>query len=128
VKNKMSVEEYRLAGNARAKYGNRKITVSGEGTFDSKKEYDRWCELLLLERTGRISCLQRQKKFEIIPAQRSADGKLLEQAAHYTADFSYGQDGVIVVEDVKSTPTKTRDYVLRRKLMLQIHGIRIREI
>lgn len=53
---------------------------------------------------------------------------VLEQKAVYTADFVYVRDGVTVVEDVKSDITrKEADYVLRRKLMLHVHGIRILE-
>ena len=53
---------------------------------------------------------------------------VIEQAAVYTADFVYIEDGVKVVEDCKSEYTrKEKDYVLRRKLMLHVHGIRIVE-
>lgn len=52
----------------------------------------------------------------------------IEQNAVYTADFVYMKDGKLVVEDVKSEITrKEADYVLRRKLMLDRHGIRILE-
>ena len=36
----------------------------------------------------------------------------------YTADFKYkNQDGEVVIEDVKSKITKTRDYMLRKKIL-----------
>jgi len=106
------------------KYGNRKITRDGI-TFDSVKEYKRFCELTLLERAGEITELQRQVKFMLIPSQK-IDGKVVERPVHYIADFVYQEDGHTVVEDTKGF--KTKDYILKRKLMLHVHGIRIREV
>lgn len=107
----------------RNKYGARKVTVDGE-TFDSTKEYRRYKELLLLQRAGKISDLRRQVPFELIPAQR-VDGKVVERACVYKADFVYHQDGKDVVEDSKGF--KTPEYKLKKKLMLYVHGIRIKE-
>ena len=106
-----------------AKYHNRKVTRDGE-TFDSVKEYRRFCELRLLERVGAVTDLQRQVKFELIPAQR-IDGKVVERACSYVADFVYMENGQQVVEDAKGM--RTQEYRLKRKLMLWVHGIRIRE-
>ena len=98
-----------------------------QGAFDSKKERERWNELRLLERAGAITKLQRQVPFEIIPSQYR-DGKCIERAAKYIADFTYYENGELVVEDVKSEITrKNKDYILKRKLMLEKHNIRIRE-
>ena len=110
-----------------AKYGNRKITYNGI-KFDSVKECSRYCELILMQRAGVISDLQRQVKFELIPAQKVEfpDGIASERATNYIADFVYQQDGQTVVEDTKGF--KTKDYIMKRKLMLWIHGIRIREV
>lgn len=130
------------------KYRNRKVTIDGV-TYDSKKEYNRWCELRLLERAGRITDLQRQVPFELIPAQyrtietgerykinnlargiRAGDPKTkevcLEQSVVYYADFVYQQDGRQVVEDAKGV--RTADYIIKRKLMLWRYGIKIREV
>ena len=107
-----------------SKYGSRKITVDGI-TFDSRKEYFRWHELSLLEKAGVVSQLQRQVKFELLPSQRVA-GKVVERPVHYVADFVYQENGQTVVEDTKGF--KTKDYILKRKMMLYIHGIRIREV
>lgn len=106
-----------------AKYHNRKVTRDGE-TFDSVKEYRRFCELRLLERAGAVTDLRRQVKFELIPAQR-IDGKVVERACSYVADFVYQENGQQVVEDAKGM--RTQEYRLKRKLMLWVHGIRIRE-
>lgn len=106
------------------KYHSKKVTYNGE-TFDSKKEYRRFCELSLLERAGTITDLQRQVKYELLPSQR-IDGKVVERPVFYVADFRYQQDGKTVVEDTKGM--KTRDYIIKRKLMLWVHGIRIREV
>lgn len=109
---------------SRSKYGAKKVTVNGV-TFDSQKEYRRFCELSLLERAGKITDLQRQVKFELIPSQR-IDGKVVERACTYVADFVYIENGKKVVEDTKGF--KTKDYIIKRKLLLKEHGIRIKEI
>ena len=106
------------------KYHSKKVTYNGE-TFDSKKEYRRFCELSLLERAGAITDLQRQVKHELLPSQR-IDGKVVERPVVYVADFVYKQDGKTVVEDTKGM--KTRDYIIKRKLMLWVHGVQIKEV
>ena len=108
----------------RPKYGNRKIVRDGI-TFDSAKEARRWSELLLLERAGAIQNLQRQVKYELIPSQRIA-GKVVERACNYIADFVYEEDGKTTVEDTKGF--RTPEYIIKRKLMLWRHGIRIKEV
>jgi hypothetical protein len=107
-----------------SKYGNHKVTCDGK-TFDSLKEYRRYCELRLLEKAGEITDLQTQVKFVLIPSQK-VSGKLVERECSYLADFAYVQDGKKVVEDTKGF--KTKDYIIKRKLMLWVHGIRIREV
>ena len=118
-----------------SKYHSKKITIDGN-TFDSRKEYRRFCELSLLQRAGAITDLQRQVEFELIPAQREPDtigvrggvkkGKTLELAVKYVADFVYKENGKTIVEDVKGY--RTKEYVLKRKMLLYFHGIRIREV
>lgn len=107
-----------------SKYGNRTVTRGGE-KFDSAKEARRYGELVLLERAGQISNLERQVRFELIPAQYIGK-KCVERAVHYVADFVYMEDGRKVVEDAKGF--RTKDYILKRKLMLMVHDIRIREV
>ncbi|QRF90899.1 hypothetical protein CLH39_11935 [Alcaligenes faecalis] len=108
------------------KYGNRKVTLDGH-TFDSKREAGRYGELKLLERTGQITDLELQPRFELIPKQRRDDGKP-ERACEYVADFRYTdvRIGKQVIEDTKGM--RTRDYIVKRKLMLQVHGISVREV
>ena len=108
----------------RSKYHSRKTTVDGI-EFDSQKEARRFRELCLLERAGKITELQQQVKFELIPSQR-IDGKVVERPCTYVADFVYMENGKKVVEDTKGF--KTKDYIIKRKLMLHVHGIRIQEI
>lgn len=96
-------------------------------TFDSAKEAQRWQELKLLERAGQIFELQRQVPFVLIPKQ-VRDGKVVERPVVYKADFVYTENGEDVVEDVKSPATKTREYIIKRKLLLWQFGIRIREV
>lgn len=111
----------------RNKFNAKRRSYNGH-TFASTRELNRYKELLLLEQAGEISNLELQPKYEVIPRQVKADGSV-ERAAPYTADFRYVEDGRVVVEDVKSKATaKLRDYVLRRKLMLYVHGIEVREV
>lgn len=88
--------------------------------YDSKAEARRAADLKLLERAGKIKDLQEQVPFELVPKQAG------ERSAVYKADFTYWEDGSFVVEDVKGV--KTDLYVLKRKLMLHVHGIRIKEV
>lgn len=108
----------------RSKYGAKKVTAQGI-TFDSKREANRYRELVLLERAGRLSNLQRQVKFELIPSQR-INGKVVERACTYVADFVYFQDGKQIVEDAKGY--KTPEYRIKKKLLLWVHGIQIKEV
>lgn len=107
------------------KYHNTKITVDGH-TFDSKKEAKRYRELKYLENLRMITGLKLQEPFELISAQRRADGKT-ERGVTYKADFTYfDSNGNFVVEDVKGV--RTAEYKIKRKLMLQVHGVTIKEI
>ena len=114
-----------LYNNYNNKYNNNIITVNGI-KYDSKKEARRHQELLLLQRAGKIKDLQRQVKYVLIPSQR-IDGKVVERECAYMADFVYldTETGNTVVEDTKGF--KTKDYIIKRKLMLHKHGIRITE-
>lgn len=123
VRNKPRIYPHRVSGN---KYHNERLTVNGE-VFDSKKEYGRYQELRLLEKAGQISDLRRQVPFELVPRQ-IADGRVIERAVKYIADFTYWQNGQLVVEDVKSDATRTDAYKIKRKLMLSVRGIRIKEV
>jgi hypothetical protein len=91
------------------------------GGYDSKREARRAEALQLLQKIGAISELEMQVKFQLLPKQKD------ERSVTYIADFSYWENGVRVVEDVKSKITKTPVYVVKRKLMLFFHGIKVRE-
>jgi hypothetical protein len=99
-----------------SKYGNKPTEVDGI-RFSSKREARRWQDLCLLEKAGQISKLERQVRFPIVI------GKL--KVTTYVADFTYLESGMLVVEDAKGM--KTREYVLKKKLMQAVHGIIIRE-
>ena len=106
-----------------SKYHSRKITTP-EGTFDSKREYERWCELKLLQRAGKIRDLRRQVRYHLVPAQYNKIRN--ERPVDYIADFVYLQNGRTVVEDVKGK--RTPEYIIKRKLMLYLRGIIIQEV
>lgn len=126
-------------GDGMSKYHSKKVTVDGIA-FDSRKESKRYKELLLLERAGAISLLGRQVRFELFPAvyeeyerysektgKRLKNGRrCVERAVYYIADFVYQKDGKTIVEDAKGF--KTKEYVLKRKMMRHILGIEVKEI
>ena len=122
------------------KYNNRKIIVDGI-KFDSKKEAVRYKEVKMLEKAGIIHDVQRQVKYVLIPAQyeptssvyvkgnnkgKPKKGKLIERECAYYADFVYTENSKTVVEDTKGV--KTPEYIIKRKLMLYVHNIKIKEM
>ena len=125
----------------KSKYYNVKTKTSDGTVFDSMKEARRWEQLLLLQKAGKISSLQRQVSYELLPNQyetyerysksgkRLKDGtRLVERKVDYVADFVYSdtETGALVVEDTKGV--KTTDYIIKRKLMYAVHGIKIKEV
>lgn len=131
----MTVDEYRALmakKPARSKFRNTPTTVDGV-RFASQREAARWGELVMMQRAGVISELKRQVRFAL-----EVNGVLI---GHYTADAVYMENGVLVVEDTKpklreskrkagkrKQPPRSRDYILRRKLMLAVHGIEVKEV
>ena len=102
------------------KYNNRKVNVDGI-TFDSVREAHRYKQLAMLARAGQIQDLRVQVKYLLVPKQQG------ERAVDYYADFVYiDEDGQEVVEDVKGKRTPV--YIIKRKLMLWVHGIKVREV
>lgn len=104
------------------KYGNKKTNG-----YDSRRESAFADKLYALQSIGEVAEIEKQVSYVLIPAQRDADKKLIERMVQYKADFrvTYA-DGRIDVIDVKGF--KTKDYILKRKMMLFIHGIRIKEV
>lgn len=107
--------------------------------YASKKEAKRAAELKLLERAGVIRLLREQVTYELIPQQKELivlkgqKPKVIERACSYVADFVYEEPigggwalHSLVVEDCKGM--RTREYIIKRKLLLWMHVIRIREI
>lgn len=126
------------------KYNNKKTSVNGI-SFDSQKEARRYQELVMLERSGLIKNLERQVKYILIPAQyetverygkkgqKLKDGqKLLEREVAYVADFVYEENGETIVEDIKGyrDPSSAgfAKFIIKRKMMLYFHNIKIKEI
>lgn len=110
-----------------SKYGNRKISFNGM-VFDSRKEFNRYGELMLLQRAGRIKDLQRQVPYVIIPPQKDGRGRVIFRETKYIADFVYfdRDRNRWVVEDVKGV--KTEVYRIKKKLMFLQHGLLVEEV
>lgn len=106
------------------KYHNRK-TVRHGITFDSKHEADRYDELRMLLKTGEIHDLKLQQTYKLVGAQRTPTGAAV-RAVTYIADFVYTRDGKTIVEDAKGF--KTKDYIIKKKLMLERFGIWVEEV
>lgn len=99
--------------------------------FDSKREARRYMDLWLMQRSGEISGLRTQIRYELIPKQVHKDGRK-EKGIDYVADFVYEQGGETVVEDSKgfrdTSSAAYRLFVMKRKMMLYFHGISVREV
>mgnify|MGYP003335992513 CR=1 FL=1 len=110
----------------RSKYGNVKTEINGI-KFDSKKEARRYIELLELSKAGQITGLKLQRTFTLQEAFKTPEGEKVA-AIKYVADFVYEQDGILVVEDVKSEITKNNAaYKLKKKMMAE-RGFIIQEV
>jgi hypothetical protein len=120
------------------KYNNKKIERA-DGKFDSKKEYTIWLKLKRQQELGLIKDLKRQVPFVLIPAQYekvqnisktgkiTTKKKLIEQECKYIADFTYTDlaTGEKVVADAKGG-ILTDTFIIKRKLMLYVHNIKIK--
>lgn len=123
--NRMTAKEYREHIGKRSKYNNIKTEVDGI-TFDSQKEAMRYAELKLLEKSGVISELERQKKFELQPSFYYQGKK--QRPIYYVCDFFYREGDQYIIEDVKSPITKNNQvYKLKKKMMLY-KGYEVKEI
>lgn len=111
------LRQYSCKPSRRNKYGAKRV-----GSHASQKEHDRANTLMMWQRAGVISNLREQVPYELIPAQEG------ERACKYIADFVYTDNatGATIVEDTKGF--RTKEYVIKRKLMLYVHGIRIKEV
>lgn len=131
-----------------AKYRNQKTTRAAEsGTvlhFDSQKEARRYDCLILREQAGQIRDLRLQVDFTLQEAYTDISGTRV-RAIRYKADFTYyrpreggshaaywadsqGGPWALVVEDVKSKPTRTKEYIIKRKMLKDRQGIDIVEV
>lgn len=108
----------------------RKNKYNNNGKGSSIKERKRGAELELMQRAGIISDLQTQVPYELIPAHYeivNGKRKCIERACTYKADFVYYdvENKQLVIEDSKGF--RTKEYIIKRKLMLHVHGIKIKE-
>lgn len=129
---KLTEEERRellsMKDDKKSKYHAEKMTVTlrnGEThTFDSKREWKRYNDLAMMEQAGEIQDLRLQVTFPLIPSIKRSDGKT-ERGISYRCDFMYQKNGQTIVEDTKGF--RTKEYKIKKKLMLWIHHIEILE-
>lgn len=122
-----------------SKYGNKKVALGGI-VFDSIKECEHYEHLCLRQAAGEITDLQRQVKFELKPAyyedvvvqlktKTKIVKKLVQYGIYYIADFTYKENGNLIVCDCKASKTfQDEVYRLKKKLMYSELGIKIKEI
>lgn len=109
----------------RSKYGAVKTQVDGI-TFASLAEAARYRELKLLERAGQIDSLELQPVYELAPSVKYSGAARAKPALRYIADFRYrDHHGKLIVNDVKGKTTEA--YIIKKHLMMAIHGIEILE-
>lgn len=104
--------------------------ITGDGNtlhFDSQKEARRYDHLILRLRAGQIRDLRLQVDFTLQEAYTDAEGRRV-RAIRYRADFTYRERERLVVEDVKSRATRTKEYLIKRKMMKDRLGIDITEV
>lgn len=129
-----------LQGQKKApKYHNEKVQrVMPNGktrTFDSIREARRYDELALLLAAGKIRDLRLQRNFTLQEGFISAEGEAIKPIV-YKADFTYERPTapdctgtvhwLLVVEDAKGV--KTKDYLLKKKMLLDRFGLVIKEV
>lgn len=105
------------------KYRNVRVDIEGM-TFDSKAEAARWVELQILERTRKISNLQRQVPIVLIAGAKLWGADRARPAWRLVVDFHYVQDGVPVWEDTKGFETAMS--LAKRHAAKALHGIDVR--
>ena len=101
---------------ARSKSGAQPVVIDGI-RFPSKKEGRRYKELKLLERAREIMELERKPNYDLV-----VNGIKITT---YQGDFQYFEKGQPITEDTKGY--QTREYKIKKKLMLALYGIKIRE-
>lgn len=109
--------------NKKSKYGAKKCEYDGI-KFDSQKERDRYIELKLLEKRGGITGLQLQVPFVLQDSFEFNGKKILP--IKYIADFTYWENGELVIEDVKGV--KTDVYELKKKMFMYRYKKYIKEV
>ena len=104
--------------NIMSKYNAKKVTYDNL-QFDSKFEATYYAFLKELVKQGKISSLQRQKSYVLLPRQTDSKGKFLYHPVEYKSDFEY--------DDINNThhtvDTKgilTPDFRLKQKLFYYV--------
>jgi hypothetical protein len=118
-------------GKKKNKFNAKRTQLAPGLVFDSQHEADRWVLLSAREALGEIANLRRQVEFEltVLPRDgREATGRGFHRVGVWKADFTYYEDGALVVEDAKSKPTKTPLYRWKARHVEIEHCVNIREV
>ena len=113
VKNEGNVHNQKEVTN---KYNAKKTKAYGR-TFDSNKEYKRYCQLRAWQEQGVISGLECQKRFVLV--EKFTYRGLKMAGVSWIADFYYFNGQEWVAEDVKSPVTRKKpEYIIKKKLFM----------
>lgn len=112
----LTIAEYKRQSKKPPKYRNRQTVKAGRG-FHSAKEANRYQELLLLKKAGKIRDLRMQVKYPLV-----VDAVFI---CSYVADFVYIEGRLEVVEDTKGY--RTREFIMKKNLMRALYGVEILE-
>jgi hypothetical protein len=120
---------------AKNKYNNKKVVIDGI-KFDSKKEASQYIYYKHQKAKSEIKDFKMQVPFELIPSQKDfRTQRIIERACIYRCDFVINNlDGSTEYIEVKGWDKKkrkfitTKDYIIKRKLMLYKYGIKLKEV
>lgn len=96
-----------------SKYRAKRVEFNGE-VFDSKFEATYYVYLQELVKQGKISNLERQHSYVLLPRQTDEIGKFKYHPIKYVSDFEYDIQGVHKTVDTKGMATP--DFRIKQKL------------
>ena len=103
-----------------SKYSNIITMVDGI-KFHSKAEAKRYSELKLLEKAKAITNLKLQPRYTL--QEKFTKNGTNYRKIEYIGDFEYIENGITIIEDVKSLATAQDKYFgLKKKMLLKIIG------
>jgi hypothetical protein len=142
----MKISDYKKLTKKPSKYNNTRVFYDSIW-FDSEKECERYKELKLLEKAGKISNLAVHFPFLLIPGvyynprfgnydfsnkKLSREWKCVQRPIVYIADFVYDTETERIVEDVKGCRNKRdaayKKFLHKKRLMKIVWNVDVKEV